>query len=99
MKVSIYRASQDVLSGRIDYIGVADLPIEYVELGTRVIYSSGNGTPSGWISYSSSTVEGVRIGGWVYLPTISTNGTKRVIIHYDNAQQFSNSKIIQLIEE
>jgi len=99
--VAISRASKGTVSGSIDFIGNADLEIIQVELGTRLKIDFGNGTASDYIVDNKRCEPCVRIGGRLYRVTeaLRDDVPYRVTIHYDNPQEFAETKSVILVDK
>jgi hypothetical protein len=109
--VLIYRASEGTASGRIERIGIADLLVHKVSLGTpRMVEHRGNGCPTPTLTHEHASVFMIEIGrGWYVLrENLSKHDNPdvewRVIIRHDEQVEFlpadrENRKAVYLIED
>jgi hypothetical protein len=112
-RIKLFRASEGSVSGRIDYIGVANLPVAGVKLGNRVYYEMGNGAPSPYIVFAGDAevvLDCVEIDNTFYVVrnvTFPNNdgpvADGEVCIKHDAnitvVTRSSSSHIIEVIEE
>ena len=99
-KVDIYRASEGTSSGRIDHVGIADLEVFNVQLGTRIKTDYGNGTASDYIVDNARDVLCTKIGGRTYVlqESRSERAQYRVVIHHNNTQKFGSVNSVILLD-
>jgi hypothetical protein len=111
-RIKLFRASEGTISGRIDYIGVANLPVVGVKLGNRVHYEGGNGAPSPYIVFAGDAdvvLDCVEIDNTFYVvrrvafPTTGPAADGEVCIKHDAnitvVTRSSSSHIIEVVEE